>query len=116
MREIDPNIIISAALTLAGVLVGTLKSSADIKELKEENKKLKNKNLELEKKLQNFTDFSLKPDGIYYDKNGIPFCPACFANAKFVPLSQRHGTSYYSHVCPACSGCYRSPYLSFSQN
>ena len=54
--------------------------------------------LELESQIRLFTDYSLK-DGVYYNKDGHPFCPSCHAKGLETPLRKR-GDSLY---CPSCN-------------
>jgi hypothetical protein len=70
----------------------------------EENATLKIKITDLKAQLNKLTEIPLTlKKGVYYDKEGNAFCPACRANALFVPLSRISHTEYViEYKCPNC--------------
>ena len=104
-------IIWAASFPLMGVIISVLPSLINSAKIKIENKKLKKSVCLLTKKVEYFTDFSLEEDGIYYNKNNLPFCPACFAKGHKVPLQKRVGEPYFDYNCPACPALYAPKHI-----
>jgi len=96
--EITREIIIPV-LQIASVCAVAFITSAKHAKLLAENSKLK-------EKLRLFTDMPLKlKDGIYYDKEGNAFCPACRGKnpPQFMPLLKfRTYDTYGEYKCPNC--------------
>jgi hypothetical protein len=111
---------IESTLSILDKVLGFAKNHqyADLKlaiaDLKIQISDLQNENLELKNKLKIFTErnLTLKPDGIYYDQEGIPFCPACFSKGTLVPLRRNSYSGDFQFDCPNCLAHYMPRFLS----
>ena len=90
------------SLAIIGSTVVSVASAAKDRRLIKQNRKLK-------EKIRLLTELTLQPDGIYYNKDKLPFCPACFAKGKIIPL--RNQGENHSHDCPACPAAYSPKFL-----
>lgn len=76
-----------------------LEMNEQLLDLKESTLALREENI----KLKNLAELSLK-NGIFFDKDGNPFCPSCKTNGKYMPLQD---SIYFSGKpslhCPVCN-------------
>ena len=57
---------------------------------------------ELENKIRLLAEFKLV-NGVYFDKEGNPFCPACHGNGKIMALTEVPTyENCCQYICPSC--------------
>ncbi|HSH55325.1 MAG TPA: hypothetical protein VK983_00705 [Candidatus Limnocylindrales bacterium] len=82
--------------------------------LREENQSLKEANSALREQVKNKIEFILE-DSVYWSVEDTakkqPFCPACYADGKIMPLEpRRQNTKQTSFRCPLNTAHHSNPY------
>jgi FtsZ-binding cell division protein ZapB len=92
--------------------IGDLKM--ELAELKSVYAELKNENTQLKNQVQELTDNPLTLEGgVWRDKKGNAFCPACYANnpplyaaLRIEQGTDKHDKTWIRMSCPKCDRCF----------